>query len=64
MCEFTVYLEHGGTRKKIARGVVKAKLKENAVILMDSGGNLTGVEDASIRVVDTLTQELVLKKEQ
>jgi hypothetical protein len=32
-------------------------------MLMESSGKLTKVENASILTVDTLTQELVLKKE-
>ncbi|AFD00579.1 putative RNA-binding protein [Methanocella conradii HZ254] len=63
MCEFTVFLENDGSREKIAKNVVKAKLKEGVVTLMDVGGNLTKVEKASILTVDTLMQELILKKE-
>lgn len=63
MCEFTVFLENNGNREKIAKNVVKAKLKEGVVTLMDVGGNLTKVEKASIQTVDVLMQELILKKE-
>ncbi|MDI6896275.1 CooT family nickel-binding protein [Methanocella conradii] len=63
MCEFTVFLENDGNREKIARNVVKAKLKDGFITLMDVGGNLTKVEKASIQTVDTLMQELILKKE-
>jgi hypothetical protein len=63
MCVFTVYLENDGNREKIAKDVIKAKLKDGAIMLMESSGKLTKVENASILTVDTLTQELVLKKE-
>lgn len=63
MCEFTVYLDTNGQRKTITKNVVVAKNKEGTVVLMDSAGKLTKVENASILVVDTLMQELVLKKE-
>ncbi|OPY28222.1 MAG: putative RNA-binding protein [Methanocella sp. PtaU1.Bin125] len=61
MCEFNVYVENNGQREKIAKGVIKAKLKDGVVTLMDSAGKLTKVENASIMTVDTLMQELVLK---
>jgi hypothetical protein len=61
MCEFTVYLEKGGNREKITKNVVKAKLKDNIVTLMDSAGTLVKVENACILTVDTLMAELILK---
>jgi uncharacterized protein YwbE len=61
MCEFTVFLEKDGKREKITKGVVKAKLKDGVITLMDSAGKLTKVENASILTVDTLMQELILK---
>lgn len=63
MCEFTVYVEDNGIREKITKNVVKAKLKDGTITLMDSAGSLTRLDHASIQIVDTLTQELVLKKE-
>jgi len=62
MCEFTVYVENGDSREKITKGVIKAKLKDGNVTLMDSAGKLTKVENASILTVDTLMQELILKR--
>lgn len=62
MCEFTVYLESSGKKEKVTKGVVKAKLKDGAVSLMDAAGVSTRVDGASILVVDTLMQELILKK--
>lgn len=62
MRKFTVYLEINGKKEKIAKNVVKAKLKDGVVTLMDSAGTLTKVEKAGILTVDTLMQELILKK--
>ncbi|MCK9632370.1 MAG: CooT family nickel-binding protein [Methanoregula sp.] len=62
MCEFTVILEESGEKKKIAENVVKARRKEGIVVLTNASGSLSKVEGATIEVVDTLMQELVLKK--
>jgi hypothetical protein len=62
MCEFTVYVDSSGSREKIAKNVIKAKLNGGIVTLTDSAGKLTKVENANILMVDTLMQELVLKK--
>lgn len=62
MCEFTVILEENGEKKKIAENVVKARRKEGTVVLTNASGSLSKVEGATIEVVDTLMQELVLKK--
>jgi predicted RNA-binding protein len=61
MCEFTVLLEENGERKRLAENVIKAKMKGEKVILTDAAGSITKVEGASIEVVDTLMQELILK---
>ena len=63
MCEFNVYVEKNGSKDKIAKNVIKAKRKDGTVTLMESSGKLIRVEKASILTVDTLTQELILKKE-
>jgi len=62
MCEFTVFLEENGVKKKIAENVVKAKRKEGKVVLTNASGSFTKVDGATIEVVDTLMQELILKK--
>ena len=62
MCEFTVYLEDNGNRDKITKNVIKAKLKDSVVTLLDSAGKVTKVEHARILTVDTLMQELILQK--
>lgn len=62
MCDFTVYLEENEDRKVVARDIIKAKRKEGSVLLMDALGEITKIESASIEVVDTMMQEMVLKK--
>jgi len=62
MCEFTVFLEESGEKKGIAENIVKARRRDNRIVLTDASGSLTKVEGATIEVVDTLMQELVLKK--
>jgi len=65
MCEFVVYLEENGSKERevVTRKVIKAKKRDGKTVLMDASGNVTQVEHASIEVVDTLMQELVLRKE-
>ena len=66
MCEFVVYLEEDGSKERevVARKIIKAKKKKDGkTILMDASGTVTSVEHVSIEVVDTLMQELVLRKE-
>ncbi len=62
MCDFTVYLEDNIERKMVAKDILKARKKDGTVILMDAMGNITKVEAANIEVVDTLMQEMILKK--
>ncbi len=65
MCEFVVYLEEKGSKERevVTREVIKAKKRDGKTVLMDASGNVTQIEHASIEVVDTLMQELVLRKE-
>ena len=66
MCEFVVYLEENGSKERevVARKIIKAKKKKDGkTVLMDASGTVTPVEHVSIVVVDTLMQELVLRKE-
>jgi hypothetical protein len=62
MCNFTVYVEENDERKEVAKDIIKAKRKDGTVLLMGAMGELIKVESASIEVVDTLMQELILKK--
>jgi hypothetical protein len=61
MCDFTD-LEDNREKKAAAQDILKARKKDGNVILMDAMGNITKVEDANIEVVDTLMQEMILKK--
>jgi hypothetical protein len=67
MCEFVVYLEENGSKERevVARKIIKAKKKkkDGKTVLMDASGTVTPVEHVSIEVVDTLMQELILRKE-
>ena len=66
MCEFVVYLEEDGSKERevLARKIIKAKKKKDGkTVLMDASGTVTPVEHVSIEVVDTLMQELILRKE-
>jgi hypothetical protein len=58
-----IYMEKNGSKDKIAKNVIKAKLKDGVVTVMDSAGSVTRVANASIVTVDTLTQELIFKNE-
>jgi len=62
MCDFTVYLEDNGERKVVARDILKARKKDGSLILMDAMGNITKVEAATVDVVDTLMQEMILRR--
>lgn len=62
MCDFTVYLEDKGEKKVVAKDILKARKKDGTVILMDAMGNITKIEAVNIEVVDTLMQEMILKK--
>ena len=65
MCEFVVYLEEDGSKERevVARKIIKAKRKRDGkTVLMDASGNVTSVEHVSIEVVDTLMQELILRR--
>ena len=65
MCEFVVYLEENGSKERevVARKIIKAKKRNDGkTILMDASGNVTPVEHVSIVVVDTLMQELILRR--
>lgn len=64
MCEFTVYLlEDSSTeRRMITKNILAAKRKEGRVLLMDAFGDITPVDNATIEEVNTLSQEMILKK--
>ena len=63
MCEFSVYLVTDGEEKQlVAKNIVAARRKDGKVLLMDAFGTVTPVEAASIEVVNTFTQEMLLQK--
>jgi len=64
MCEFTVYLlgNDAKDRQMMAKGILVARRKEGKVLLMDAFGSITPVENATIEEVNTLSQEMILKR--
>lgn len=63
MCEFSVYLAANGAEKQlVAKNIVAAKRKDGNVLLMDAFGSVTPVECASIEMVNTFSQEMLLEK--
>jgi hypothetical protein len=64
MCEFTVYVLDDGTKERlmVTKNILAAKKKEGRVLLMDTFGAITPVENATIEEVSTLSQEMILKK--
>ena len=60
MCEFTVLVDG----EKVAERVIKAMVKDDGTVVMsDVAGNITRVENASIKKVDTIMTELILKRQ-
>ena len=64
MCEFTVYLlgDNPKDRQMMAKDILVARRKEGKVHLMDAFGSITPVENATIEEVNTLSQEMILKR--
>ncbi|MCK9585710.1 CooT family nickel-binding protein [Methanothrix soehngenii] len=64
MCEFTVYLlgDNPKDRQMMAKDILVARRKEGKVLLMDAFGSITPVENATIEEVNTLSQEMILKR--
>lgn len=64
MCEFTVYLLDDGSaeRRMVTKNILAAKRKDGRVLLMDAFGDITPVDSATIEEVNTLSQEMILKK--
>jgi len=64
MCEFTVYLLENGSKERqmVTKNILAAKRKEGRVLLMDAFGDITPVDNATIEEVNTLSQEMILKK--
>lgn len=64
MCEFTVYLldDSAAERRMITKNILAAKKKDGRILLMDAFGDITPVDSATIEEVNTLSQEMILKK--
>nr|WP_319540612.1 CooT family nickel-binding protein [uncultured Methanospirillum sp.] len=64
MCEFTVYVVDANLqdRKIVAKNILAAKVKEGKIVMLDAFGGSQPVGDVTIHEVNTLKQELILKK--
>ncbi|MDW5563460.1 MAG: CooT family nickel-binding protein [Methanomassiliicoccus sp.] len=60
MCEFTVLLDSGKDRKEVARNIIKAKIKDGKVVLMDIKGKITKIDGGVITTVDTMMAEMII----
>lgn len=61
MCEFTVYLNGREDSDVVATNVIKSKIKEGNVSLMDSSGKTYKIENADIMTVDSIMAEMHLR---
>ena len=61
MCEFTVYLNGRDDSDIVATNVIKSKIRENYISLMDSSGKAYRVENADIITVDSIMAEMHLR---
>ena len=61
MCEFTVYLNGRDDSDIVATNVIKSRMKDGHVSLMDSAGKTYRIEDASIVTVDSIMAEMHLR---
>lgn len=61
MCEFTVFLNGRDDSDIVATNVIKSKIREGNVSLMDSSGKTYRVEGADIVTVDSIMAEMHLR---
>jgi predicted RNA-binding protein len=61
MCGFTVYLNGREDSDIVATNVIKTKIKEDHIAMMDSSGQTYRVDNATIMVVDSIMAEMHLK---
>jgi predicted RNA-binding protein len=61
MCEFTVYLNGREDSDVVATNVIKSKIREGGVSLMDSSGKTYRIENADIMTVDSIMAEMHLR---
>lgn len=62
MCELTVYIDENGEKSLIGEQIVKAVKKGEQIVLMDAAGVITKTGCSMIHSVDTMMQEMVLKR--
>ena len=61
MCEFTVYLNGHDDSDIVATNVIKSKVKEDHISLMDSSGKTYRFEKVYITKVDSIMAEMQLE---
>ena len=61
MCEFTVFLDGHEDENIVAESVVKATVKPDAIVMLDSSGKMTKVHNAYITKTDSIMAEMWLK---
>ena len=61
MCEFTVFLNGKAESDIVATNVIKSKIKEDHISLMDSTGKTYRINNAAIVTVDSIMAEMHLK---
>ena len=61
MCEFTVLMDDGKEKRQVAKNVIKAKMKDGRVTMIDSAGGIVKMETRGILALDTIMAELVLQ---
>lgn len=64
MCEFTVYVVDTNleNRQMVAKNILAAKMKEGKIVMLDAFGGSQPVGNVTIHEVNTLKQELILRK--
>lgn len=63
MCEYKVYLiENGNERTEVAKEIVIARKRDGKMLLIDVMGTVTSVENVNIEEANTLSQEMLLKR--
>ena len=61
MCEFTVYLDGHDDENVVGNNVIKATVKQDCIVLVDTSGKITKIPDSRIVKVDTIMTELLLE---
>ncbi len=61
MCEFTVYLDGHDDENVVGNNVIKATVKPDCIVLVDTSGKIAKIPDSRIVKVDTIMTELLLE---